>query len=292
MCGSDAESRQPGTPSTTNSTTTPTGAATSNLGKESGGTALVVFVLSALFALGACVNSATTPVGAATSNPDKEGGRPALVVSILSALFALGSCAFAGFTYWSQWVDHPSLTVNPFVSTEINTALHLAATVEASNIGNETIVVGDFGLMALVGTLGERPNCRNRNVLTQIENQTYNPSSEQAQNDYLIATEVQTETNRTNTHGFAVSPNQVVTRIFHFDLSTLPWSGGAQEISLCPVLQYMEPSGRVTEAICHGWELASVMTNGQIRLRMLNTGPKAVTLLPSVNEALCASIQI
>lgn len=236
------------------------------------------------------INSTTTSIGAATPNPDKESGRPALVVSIISAVLALGSCVFAGFTYWSQWVPHHSLIVNPFVSTEINTDLHLATTVEASNIGNQTIVAGDFGLMALVGTLGERPNCRDRNVLTQIENQTYNPSSKQAENNYLIATEVQMETNGTNTHAFAVSPNQAVTRIFRFDLSTLPWSGGAQEISLCPVLQYMEPSGKVTEAICLGWELASVMTNGQIILRMLNTKPKAVTLLPSVNGTLCASI--
>jgi hypothetical protein len=236
--------------------------------------------------------SARIAIGPDSPNQKKETARAALLVSILSMLISLGSFSFTGLTYWSQWVSHPSLIVNPSVSTEINADYHFAATVEASNIGNETIVIGDLGLMALIGTLSERPKCSDRGILTQIANQILNPSSRQEENHYLVATEVRTETSTTNTHAFAVSSNQVATRIFAFDISHLPWSGGAQLVSLCPVLKYMEPSGKITASICDGWELATVMFNGRVTLRILNHEPKPMTLLPHSNGTPCANIDL
>ncbi len=220
----------------------------------------------------------------------KQKGTAALLISLLSMFVSLISLGFTGLTYWNQWVGHPSLIVDPSVSTNIDSAFHFVTTVDASNIGNQTIEVGDFDLLGLIGTLSQRPKCSDQTVLRQVEDQARNPSSKPRENSYLVPIGIKNEAGVAHTHAFAVPSNQVLTLSFEFDASHLPWEGGDKIIALCPIFTYIDPSGTTSYAICDGWEISVVFTNGHLIPRVISGKIKAETLLPQVDKA-CAYVK-
>jgi hypothetical protein len=220
----------------------------------------------------------------------KQKGTAAVVISFLSLFISLVSLGFTGLTYWNQWVGHLSLIVDPSVSTTIDSSFHFATTVDASNIGNQTIEVGDFDLVGLIGTLSQPPKCSDQSVLRQVEDQTRNPSSNPQENSYLVPIDIKNEAGASHTHAFAVSSNQVLTISFEFDASQLPWEGGNKVVTLCPIFTYIDPSGTTSYSICDGWEISVVFTNGRLIPRIINGKIKAETLLPQVDKA-CAYLK-